>query len=103
MNSHMDINQLLKDIGIRHACKNVGKYVAELEKSLGIKLKLGCQKYEFIWSKDFQWYTDASDAKDSILYYFRRQKSKMFSVKDREISGHYRLSFTFKFHPENAV
>ncbi len=98
----MNINQLLEDICIRHACKNVGEYVAELEKSLGIKLK-SIGSFEFTWSKDFQWYTDASDAKGIILSYFKRQQSKMFSVEDYDISGHHRLSFTFKFHPENAV
>ena len=100
----MDINRLLEDISIRHACKNVGKYIADVEKAVGIKLvPAGDDSLEFTWSKDFEWYTDASDAKDEILYYFRRQQPKMFSVKDREISGHYKLSFTFKFHPENAV
>ena len=101
----MDINRLLEDISIRHACKNVSKYIADVEKAVGIKLvPAGGDGLEFIWSKDFQWYTDASDEKDRILYYFRRQQpKKLFSVKDREISGHYRLSFTFKFHPENAV
>ena len=85
----MDINRLLEDISIRHACKNVSKYVADIEKAVGIKLVPA---------------GDDGLEKDRILYYFRRQQPKMlFSVKDREISGHYRLSITFKFHPENAV
>ena len=100
----MNINRLLEDISIRHACKNVSKYIADVEKSVGIKLvPAGDDGLEFTWSKAFEWYTDASDVRDDILDYFRRQKPKMFSVKDHEISGHYKLSFIFKFHPENAV
>lgn len=98
----MDISHLLKDISIRHACKNIGTYVAELEKALGIKLK-SAGDLKFTWSKDFKWYSDASDAKGIILYYFRQQKLKMFSVEDYDILGRYKLSFTFKFHPENAA
>lgn len=100
MNMLMNINKLLEDISIRHACKNVGKYAAELEKSLGIKLK-SIGGLEFTWSKDFQWWTDAVDAKHIILNYFKHQN--LFNVEDYDISGHHRLSFTFKFHPENAV
>jgi hypothetical protein len=99
----MNINHLLKDISIRHACKNVSKYLADVEKAIGIKLvPADSSSLEFTWSKDFEWYTDASDVKDDILDYFKRQKPKMFSVKG-ELSGHYKLYFTFKFHPENAV
>ena len=105
MNTLMNINKLLEDISIRHACKNVGKYIVDVEKAVGIKLvPAGDDSLEFTWSKDFEWYTDASDASDDILDYFRqRQRPKMFTVKDHGVSGHYRLSFTFKFHPENAV
>ena len=58
---------------------------------------------EFTWSKDFEWYTDASDTRDDILDYFKQQRPKMFTVKDHRMSGHYKLYFRFKFHPENAV
>jgi hypothetical protein len=98
----MNINHLLEDISIRHACKNVSKYIADVEKAVGIKLEpADDDSLEFTWSKNFEWYSDAMDAKDNILEYIGHQK--MFSVKDREISGHYKLSFTFKFHPENEV
>lgn len=100
----MNINHLLKDISIRHACKNVSKYLADVEKAVGIKLvPADSSSLEFTWSKDFEWYSDAMDATDDILDYFKRQKPKMFSVKDHEMSGHYKLYFLFKFHPENAV
>lgn len=100
----MNINKLLEDISIRHACKNVSKYIADVEKAVGIKLvPAGGDSLEFTWSKDFQWYTDASDAKDVILNCFKRQQLKMFSIEDFDISGHHRLSFTFRFHPENAL
>ena len=33
-----NIDNLLKDISIRHASKNVDKYVADVEKAIGIKL-----------------------------------------------------------------
>lgn len=105
----MNINRLLEDISIRHACKNVNAYAAELEKSLNIKLKF-IGDFEFAWSKDFEWCTDAADKIDIILDYFKKHKPKMFSVKDKKIvkvptisDYYYRLSFTFKFHPENAV
>lgn len=104
MNMLMDINHLLKDISIRHACKNVSKYLADVEKSVGIKLvPANSGNLEFTWAKDFEWYSDALDAKDDILDYFRRQKPKMFTVKDYSMSGHYKLFFRFTFHPENAV
>lgn len=100
----MDINRLLEDISIRHACKNVNKYLADVEKAVGIKLEpADNNSLEFTWSKDFEWYTDASEASDDILDYFRRQKPKMFTIKDHIMLGHYKLYFLFKFHPENAV
>ena len=100
----MNISRLLEDISIRHACKNVSKYVADIEKAVGIKLvPPGDDSLEFTWSKYFEWYTDASDTRDDILDYFARQKPMMFTVKDHRMSGHYKLYFTFKSHPENAV
>ena len=33
-----NIDNLLKDISIRHASKNVDKYVADVEKAIGIKI-----------------------------------------------------------------
>lgn len=100
----MNINHLLYDISVRHACKNVSKYIADVEKAVGIKLEpTDNDSLKFVWSKNFEWYSDAMDAKDDILEYFRRQKPKMFTVKDHNLSGHYKLFFTFKFHPENAV
>lgn len=100
----MDINHLLKDISVRHACKNVSKYLADVEQAIGIKLvPAGDGSLEFTWSKDFEWYSDAEDANDIILDYFKQQKPRMFTIKDHGLSGHYRLYFLFKFHPENAV
>lgn len=101
----MNINHLLEDISIRHARKNVGKYTADIEKAVGIKLEpTDNNSLKFVWSKNFEWYTDASDAKDNILEYIGHQK--MFSIEDYNLSGqsyHYMLYFMFKFHPENAL
>ena len=101
----MNINHLLEDIYIRHACKNVSKYIADIEKATGIKLEpADDDSLEFTWSKNFEWYTDAMDAKDNILEYIGHQK--MFYIEDCNLSGqsyHYKLYFLFKFHPENAV
>ena len=101
----MNINRLLEDISVRHACKNVSKYLANVEQAVGIVLvPADDDSLEFTWSKDFEWYSDASDANDVILEYIGHQK--MFSVKDYNLSGHshhYKLYFLFKFHPENAV
>lgn len=101
----MNINHLLKDISIRHACKNVSKYLANVEQAIGIKLvPTDDDSLEFTWSKNFEWYSDASDVKDIILEYIGHQK--MFSIEDYNLSGqshHYKLYFLFKFHPENAV
>lgn len=100
----MDINHLLEDISIRHACKNVSKYLADIEKAIGIKLvPTDDNGLEFVWSKDFEWRSDARDTRDAILDYFARQKPMMFTVKDHSMTGHHKLYFTFKFHPENAV
>ena len=101
----MNINRLLEDISIRHARKNVSKYAADVEKAVGIKLApADDNSLEFTWSRNFQWYADASDAKEIILSYFKRkQQPKMFTVEEYSMSGHYRLYFRFKFHPENAV
>ncbi len=102
MNSHID--NLIKQIGTRHACKNVGKYAVDIEKAIGIKLvPADSNSLEFTWSKDFEWYSDAVVERNTILEHFKQQKPKMFSVKEYGVSGHYKLFFTFKFHPENAV
>lgn len=106
MNSNSSINRLLKDICIRHACKNVSKYLADIDQAVGIKLKPAeNSSLEFTWSKVFEWYSDAVDKRDDILSYFKLQKPKMFSIIDYGLTlgCHYKLSFSFMFHPENAI
>ena len=51
-----NIDNLLKDIAIRHASKNVDKYVADVEEAIGIKLVRvnNNNSLEFTWSKDFE-------------------------------------------------
>ena len=50
-----NIDNLLKDISIRHACKNVDKYIADVEEAIGIKLvRVNNNSLEFTWSKDFE-------------------------------------------------
>ena len=58
-----NIDNLLKDISIRHASKNVDKYVADVEKAIGIKLVPANNRLEFTWSKDFEWFANVRDAK----------------------------------------
>ena len=59
-----NIDNLLKDISIRHACKNVDKYVADVEKAIGIKLvRVNNNSLEFTWSKDFECFANVRDAK----------------------------------------
>ena len=59
-----NIDNLLKDISIRHACKNVDKYIADVEKAIGIKLvPANNNSLEFTWSKDFEWFANVRDAK----------------------------------------
>ena len=101
-NTSMDINRLLEDISIRHACKNdnVNKYIAELEQSLDIKLKLGCQKYVYYYAAQFVYHLDALDKRSFILEKVRHQK--MFSVEDVDVHSRM-LTVKFKFHPENAL
>ena len=98
-----NIDNLIKAITIRYACKNIDKYVAEVKKAIGIKLVLeDSDSLEFTWSKDFEWYVDAVNTKYAILNYFNQQKQKIFSTIDYDIIGK-KLVFTFKFHPENAI
>ena len=59
-----NIDNLLKDISIRHACKNVDKYIADVEKAIGIKLvRVNNNGLEFTWSKDFECFANVRDAK----------------------------------------
>lgn len=59
-----NIDNLLKDISIRHASKNVDKYIADVEKAIGIKLiPIDGNNLEFTWSKDFEWFANVRDAK----------------------------------------
>ena len=60
-----NIDNLLKDISIRHACKNVDKYIADVEKAIGIKLVRvnNNNGLEFTWSKDFECFANVRDAK----------------------------------------
>ena len=59
-----NIDNLLKDISIRHASKNVDKYVADVEKTIGIKLvPADNSSLEFTWSEDFELFANVRDAK----------------------------------------
>ena len=59
-----NIDNLLKDISIRHACKNVDKYVADVEKAIGIRLvPVDGNSLEFTWSEDFELFANVRDAK----------------------------------------
>ena len=59
-----NIDNLLKDISIRHASKNVDKYVADVEKAIGIKLvPANNNSFEFTWSEDFELFANVRDAK----------------------------------------
>ena len=58
-----NIDNLLKDISIRHASKNVDKYVADVEEAIGIKLVPANNSLESTWSKDFEWFANVRDAK----------------------------------------
>ena len=98
-----NINNLIKAISIRYACKNIDKYVAEVKKDIGIKLVLeDSDSLEFTWSKDFEWYVDAVNTKYAILNYFNKQKQKIFRIIDYDIIDR-KLVFTFRFHPENVI
>ena len=95
-----DINHLLEDISIRHACKNIDIYVAKLEQAIGIKVNLGNCKYEYVYKATFEFCSDARDKQRRILKFGQQQT--MFSVEecDRSFGD---LHAKFKFHPENAV
>ena len=99
-----NINNLIKAISIRYACKNIDKYVAEVKKAIGIKLVVleDRDSLEFTWSKDFEWYVDAVNTKYAILNYFNKQKQKIFRIIDYDIIDR-KLVFTFRFHPENVI
>ena len=59
-----NIDNLLKDISIRHACKNVDKYIADVEEAICIKLvRVNNNSLEFTWSKDFECFANVRDAK----------------------------------------
>ena len=58
-----NIDNLIKDISIRHACKNVDKYIADVEEAIGIKLVRVNNSLEFTWSKDFECFANVRDAK----------------------------------------
>ena len=96
----MNINQLLNDISIRHARKNVSKYVANLEKTLGIKLALDGSKYEYTYQEVFDTTKKARQKRADILAYIDGQK--LFTA-NRNWQNYDHLFFEFKFHPENAV
>ena len=98
-----NIDNLIKAISIRYACKNIDKYVTEVKKDIGIKLVLeDSNSLEFTWSKDFEQYVDAVNTKYAILNYFNKQKQKIFRIIDYDIID-CKLVFTFRFHPENAI
>jgi hypothetical protein len=91
-----DINRLLESICIR----NASKFAAELEQSLGIKLKPSCQKHEYVYDAVFDFCSTAKDLQKRILEFVKHQT--MFSIEKctRRFAW---LHVTFKFHPENAV
>lgn len=95
-----NISHLLEDISARHACKNISKYVAEFEKSLGIKVNLGNCKYEYVYKAAFEFCSDARNKQKRIIEF--GQSQKLFSVEkcDRSLGD---LCAVFKFHPENAI
>lgn len=95
-----DINRLLEDISIRHAKKHVDSYVKDLEQALGIKVDLGCCKYEYVYEARFDFCVDARDKQRRILDFGQQQT--MFSV-EKCIRNFGDLRAVFKFHPENAV
>lgn len=97
----MDIDHLLAVICSRHAQKHISSYVRDLEQSLGIKLKLGCQKYEYVFDADLGYCIDAKELQNRILE-FKKQQPAMFTV-EKCIRCFSELHAEFKFHPENAL
>ncbi len=95
-----DINRLLEDISVRHAKKHVDSYVRDLEQALGIKVDLGCCKYEYVYKARFDFSAEARDKQRRILEFEQRQT--LFSIEkcSRNFDA---LHAVFKFHPENAV
>ena len=104
-----NIDNLLKDIFVRHACKNLDKHVVDVEKAIGIKLvPVDGNNFEFTWSKDFDWFVDLKNAKCTILKNFKLLDPKLFRIIDISSTidykmSCYRLVFIFKFYPENAI
>lgn len=95
-----DINRLLEDISVRHAKKHVSSYVKDLERALGIKVDLGCCKYEYVYKAVFNFWSEARDMEKRILEFGRRQTP--FSV-EKCVRNFGVLQVTFKLHLENAV
>ena len=96
----MDINRLLEDISVRHAKKHVKSYVKDLEQALGIKVDLGCCKYEYVYKAEFNFWAEARDMEKRILEFGRSQT--LFCI-EKFIRNCGMLHATFQFHPENAV
>ena len=94
------INKLLEDISVRHAKKHVDSYVRDLEQALGIKVDLGCCKYEYVYKARFDLCYEARDKQKRILEFEQRQT--LFSVEKCSRNLGY-LRVMFKFHPENAL
>ena len=95
-----NIDNLIKQICIRHICKNINDYVKKFEKALDIKLTLGSCKYEYEYTEKFVFPLNAHDKMKFIKDFVNNQS--LFSVIDCNQCGH-RLFFTFKFNPENAI
>lgn len=95
-----DINRLLEDISVRHAKKHVNSYVRDLEQTLGIKVKLGCCKYEYMYKTEFEFWSHAKNMEKRILEFGKQQT--LFSVEkcSRNCGDLYAV---FKFHPENVI
>lgn len=94
------INRLLEDISVRHAKKHVDSYVRDLEQALGIKVDLGCQKYEYVHKAEFNFWSDARDLEKRILEFGQHQT--LFSI-EKCIRNFGVLQVTFKLHLENVV
>ena len=95
-----DINRLLEDICIRHAKKHVDSYVKDFEQALGINLKLGCQKYEYVYAAKYNSCAGAKNKQKHILEFERHQTLFSIETCTRNFGE---LYVKFKFHPENAV
>ena len=95
-----NIDNLIKQICIRHVCKNINDYVKKFEEALNIKLMHGSREYEYEYTKEFEFYCDACD-KMKFIKDFVNNQSLFSIIKCNQCKR--TLFFTFKFNPENAI